>query len=207
MHIYQGKDVAGFILAGGCSSRMGRDKAMLDIDGATMIERAIRLIRSVDVEPAVVGSFGEFRRELEIRVIADDWPGAGPLGGITTALRDSQARWNLVIACDMPYLTTEWLQFLLRWARESSADAVVPMNEGGPEPMCAVYHKRGETMIRTALESGTRKVTDGLAKLHVEHIEREEWKSFDSDGFLFKNMNEPADYEEAKARLSGRTKP
>jgi molybdenum cofactor guanylyltransferase len=205
MHIDEGKYVAGFILAGGRSSRMGRDKAMLEIDGVTMIDRAVDLMERSGLEPAVVGSFGESSR-IDVRLIPDDWPGAGPLGGIATALRDTQTPWNLVIACDMPYLTTEWLGFLLRRARESSADAVVPMNEGGAEPMCAVYHKRGETTIRTALRNGTRKVTDGLAKLRVDYLEREEWKGFDSEGFLFKNMNEPADYEEAKARLGGRAK-
>jgi molybdenum cofactor guanylyltransferase len=205
MHIDEGKYVAGFILAGGRSSRMGRDKAMLEIDGVTMIDRAVDLMERSGLEPAVVGSFGESSR-IDVRLIPDDWPGAGPLGGIATALRDTQTPWNLVIACDMPYLTTEWLGFLLRRVRESSADAVVPMNEGGAEPMSAVYHKRGETTIRTALGNGTRKVTDGLAKLRVDYIEREEWKGFDSEGFLFKNMNEPADYEEAKARLGGHAK-
>jgi molybdopterin-guanine dinucleotide biosynthesis protein A len=196
--------IAGFILAGGRSSRMGHDKAMLEIDGVTMLDRAIDLIRSAGIEPAVVGSFDESSRRVGVPVIPDDWPGAGPLGGIATALRHSQTPWNLVIACDMPYLTTEWLEFLMR--RASSADAVVPMNESGAEPLCAVYNKRAEATIREELENGTRKVTDGLAKLRVDPIEPGEWKGFDSDGFLFKNMNEPADYQEAKARLGGRAK-
>jgi molybdopterin-guanine dinucleotide biosynthesis protein A len=197
---------AGFILAGGRSSRMGRDKAMLEIDGVTMIDRAIDLVRRTGVEPVVVGSFGESARKPDGRVIPDDWPGAGPLGGIATALGDTQASWNLVIACDMPYLTANWMEFLMGRASASLGDAVVPMNEGGAEPMCAIYHHRGETAIREALENGVRKVTDGLAKLRVEYVEREEWKGFDSDGLLFKNMNEPADYEEAKVRLSGHRK-
>jgi molybdenum cofactor guanylyltransferase len=196
--------IAGFILAGGRSSRMGRDKAALEINGVTMIDRAIELIRRVDVEPAVVGSFGDSPRELGVRVISDEWPAAGPLGGILTALRDSRARWNLVLACDMPYLTVAWLEFLLTRARASPADAVVPMNERGAEPMCAMYNKSGEGAIRAALEGGIRKVTDGLSKLRIEYLEPEEWKGFDSDGFLFKNMNEPADYEEAKTRLGQR---
>src|SRR5271154_3497903 len=104
---------AGFVLAGGQSSRMGRDKAMLEIDGASMIRRAINLVRSVGIEPVVVGSPGEFKRQLDARVITDEWPGAGPLGGIATALSESDKQWNLVIACDMPYLTIEWLGFLL----------------------------------------------------------------------------------------------
>jgi molybdopterin-guanine dinucleotide biosynthesis protein A len=199
-------EFAGFILAGGRSSRMGCDKAMLEIDGITMIDRAIDLIRSAGVEPAVIGSFDESLRLVRVPLISDDWPGAGPLGGIASALRHTQSTWNLVIACDMPYLTTEWLEFLLRRAFASSGDAVVPMNEDGAEPLCAMYNKSAETAIRGALENGVRKVTEGLAKLRVDCIEREEWKGFDSDGFLFKNMNQPADYEEAKCRLGGRAK-
>ena len=197
---------AGFILAGGRSSRMGRDKAMLEIDGLTMIDRAIDLVRRVGVEPVVVGSVGESSRKPGGRVISDDWPGAGPLGGIATALRDTQASWNLVVACDMPYLTKNWMEFLMCRASTALGDAVVPMNESGAEPLCAIYHQRGETAIRDALENGVRKVTDGLAKLRVEYVERDEWKGFDPDGLLFKNMNEPADYEEAKVQLSGRAK-
>lgn len=199
-------DIAGFILAGGRSTRMGRDKAMLEIGGVAMIERAMDLVRRAGIEPVVVGSFGENPRSLSARVISDDWPGAGPLGGISTALRETRAAWNLVIACDMPYLTAEWLKFLMGRAFASSADAVVPMNENGAEPMCAMYHQRAEATIREALESGIRKVTEGLGKLQVEYVEPEEWKGFDSDGLLFKNMNEPADYEEAKARLGGHAK-
>jgi len=185
---------------------MGRDKAMLEIDGVTMIDRAIDLIRGAGLEAAVVGSFDESSPRVGVPVVPDDWPGAGPLGGIATALRHSQTPWNLVIACDMPYLTTEWLEFLMRRASASPAEAVVPMNEDGAEPLCAMYNKSAEATIWGALENGTRKVTDGLAKLRVDCIERAEWKGFDSDGFLFKNMNEPADYEEAKARLGGHAK-
>jgi molybdopterin-guanine dinucleotide biosynthesis protein A len=78
------------------------------------------------------------------------------------------------------------------------------MNERGAEPLCAMYRKPAEAAIREALEHGTRKVTDGLAGVRTEFIEPGEWKGFDSDGLLFKNMNSPADYAEARARLGGR---
>lgn len=199
------EEFAGFVLAGGRSSRMGRDKALLEIDGVRMLDRALDLMRHVGISPAVVGSFGELSREAGVRLIPDDWPGAGPLGGIATALFESRARWSLVMACDMPYLTKEWLEYLLGRAAGSTADAAVPMNERGPEPMCAIYGKNAEPIVRTAVESGIRKVKEGLLRLRIDYIERAEWKGFDSDGLLFKNMNTPADYEDAKARLSGRT--
>lgn len=194
--------IAGFVLAGGESARMGRDKALLEIAGVTLVERAARLVKTVAGSATVVGQPRAFQK-LKVRAIADDWPGAGPLGGIATALRASEAAWNLIVACDLPYLTREWLEFLLKRAADLSeeADAVLPMNERGAEPLCAMYHKRCESAMWLALDRGTRKVTDGLARLRVAHVEREEWKGFDSKGMLFKNMNSPEDYEEARRRL------
>jgi len=197
------EQIGGFILAGGESSRMGRDKALLEIDGVPMILRATRLMESVAGNSVIIGD--SVRLEgLDLRIVADDFPGAGPLGGIATALRTSITEWNLVIACDLPYLTGEWLEFLVTRACGSEADAVLPMNERGAEPLCAMYRKPAEAAIRRALDHGTRKVTDGLAGVPTEFIEPGEWKGFDSGGLLFKNMNSPADYEEARARLDGR---
>jgi molybdopterin-guanine dinucleotide biosynthesis protein A len=195
--------IASFILAGGVSSRMKRDKALLEIEGSPLLIRTARLLESVGGVPSVIGDPAAYA-SFGMPVIADDWPGAGPLGGIATALRASGAEWNLVVACDLPYLTREWLDFLVTRAKASAADAVLPMNALGAEPLCAMYHQRGEPAIRAALGSGVRKVTDGLQKIRVESIAPAEWKPFDSEGLLFKNMNLPRDYQEATARLGAR---
>ncbi|MGA8407391.1 MAG: molybdenum cofactor guanylyltransferase [Candidatus Acidiferrales bacterium] len=193
--------MAGFILAGGKSLRMGVDKGLLEIGGEAVILRTARVVELVAGSACVVGA-PESYGGLGLRAIADDWPGCGPLGGIATALRASEADWNLMVACDLPFLTRGWLDFLARRGRASAADAVVPMNERGAEPLCAMYHARCEAAIRGALEEGTRKVTEGLGRVRVEYLERAKWKSFDNEGLLFKNMNTPADYEEAKTRLA-----
>lgn len=182
---------------------MGSNKALLEIGGVAVIVRVARLVAAVASDVTVVGS-PETYAALRLRAIRDDWPGAGPLGGIATALRASQAEWNLIVACDLPYLTREWLEYLVRRAQRSRGDAVLPMNEAGVEPLCAIYNKSAEAAIWLALDRGTRKVTDGLAGLHVEYMEPAEWKAFDSDGLLFKNMNSAADYREAKARFEAR---
>jgi molybdopterin-guanine dinucleotide biosynthesis protein A len=194
--------VAGFILAGGASSRMGRDKALLELGGVPLIVRTVRLVEAVVGSAMVVGDSAAFRA-LGLRTIADDWPGAGPLGGIATALRASSAPWSLIVACDLPYLTKPWLDYAVGRAVASQADAVIPMNATGTEPLCAVYHRRAEPGIRGPLALGNRKVKDAIESLRVEIIEPAEWKAFDSEGYLFKNMNSPEDYEEARARLDG----
>jgi molybdopterin-guanine dinucleotide biosynthesis protein A len=197
------QQIAGFILAGGESSRMGHDKALLELNGAALVVRTARLVETVTGTPAIVGA-PERLGGLGFTVIPDDWPGAGPLGGIATALHITSASWNLIVACDLPYLTRAWLENLVAMALASAADAVLPMNERGAEPLCAMYQKKCQPVIRAALERGTRKVTDGLVGLRLKSITPAEWKAFDSDGLLFKNMNSPADYEEAKARVGGR---
>ena len=198
--------ISGFVLAGGASSRMGRDKALLELAGVPMLLRTARLLQSVAGSIAVVG-FSEKYRPLTLPLLPDDWPGAGPLGGIATALRASTVPWNLVVACDLPYLTMAWLDYLVGRALSSQADAVLPTSVRGAEPLCAMYHKRCEPGIRAALSRGVRKVTDGLASLCIETVEPGEWKRFDSEGVLFENMNSPAEYEEAKKRLAKRAKP
>jgi molybdopterin-guanine dinucleotide biosynthesis protein A len=180
---------------------MGRDKALLELGGVALIVRAAAMVESVVGECAIVGDAVRLEG-LELRVVADDFPGAGPLGGIATALGESSAEWSLVIACDLPYLTRAWLDFLVKRTVGSKADAILPMNERGAEPLCAMYRKLCLSAIRAALDGGTRKVTDGLAGLRTDYVEPAEWKVFDSEGLLFKNMNSPADYEEAKSRLS-----
>jgi molybdopterin-guanine dinucleotide biosynthesis protein A len=192
--------IEGFVLAGGRSSRMGREKALLEIGGVPLIFRTARLVESVAGSATVIGET-EGIRALGLRCVPDEWPGAGPLGGIATALRVSAAPWSLVVACDLPYLTRAWLEYLVGRALESEADAVIAMNDGGAEPLCAAYRKSANATMRAAVSEGNLKVRSFLETLRGEVIEPEEWKRFDSDGYLFKNMNTPEDYEEARARL------
>lgn len=199
-------EAGGFILTGGESTRMGRDKALLPLLGVTLLERTVRKVQPLVQYAAVVGRSPE-HAGLDWSVYHDDLPGLGPLGGIVTALRlagelQPAASWCLVVACDMPYLTAEWLDFLLGRATASQADAILPMSEGGPEPLCAAYHRRCAQPVSAAVARGVRKVTDAFEGLRVEYIHPREWKPFASGGELFKNMNTPEDYAEAQARFS-----
>jgi len=180
---------------------MGQDKALLELGGEPIILRIARLVAGVVKADAVIIGPAALYGRLSLTAVEDDCPGGGPLGGIATALRVSNAEWNLVVACDLPYLTRPWLDFLLARARQTISDVVMPINFNGAEPLCAMYHKRCEAILHSALKNGIRKVTDGLAQLRLESIEPAEWKPFDPEDYLFKNMNTPADYEEARQRL------
>jgi molybdopterin-guanine dinucleotide biosynthesis protein A len=195
------QQVAGFVLAGGESVRMGREKALLELGGVPIVVRTARLLEALAGPPSVIGP-PERLSGLGLRVVMDDWPGLGPLGGIATALRHADKPWSIILSCDLPYLSGKWLEFLIGRALLSPADALLPQNDGGPEPLCAMYHKRCEATVAAALARGVRKVTDGIAGLTIAYIPAPEWKAFDSEGRLFKNMNTPSDYEEARARFS-----
>ena len=135
--------LAGYVMAGGGSTRFGRDKALVEIGGVPMLGRMIGLLRSVTEDVRVVagqGDYGKFGAEI----VADRWPREGPLGGIITALeataqRKVSAEWNLILSCDMPFLTAEWLRFLVQRAESSPAEVVLPRSSSGPEPLCACW--------------------------------------------------------------------
>jgi len=196
----------GFILTGGASSRMGRDKALLELAGVPLALRAARLLASLVERVTLVGP-PQLYTALGLPVLPDLQSGAGPLGGIATALNSSRGDWNLVLACDLPYVTRAWLQFLYERANASAADILLPESDTGPEPLCAMYRTRAAAHISAALARGVRKVTDGLVGLSIERILRADSKPFDSAGRLFKNMNTPADYEEARAFFGSRQAP
>lgn len=190
--------IGSFILAGGKSSRMGRAKGLLSFRGRPLVVHLARLMEFAGDAPVIIGPLSEYGG-LGFRAIGDDRRDLGPLGGICTALRVTTRGWNLIVGCDLPFLTREWLEFLTARAQASEADVVIPLNERGYEPLCAMYRKRAQAAIVEALERGVRKITDGLAELTLAPIAPEEWKAFDPQGRLFKNINTPAEYEQARA--------
>jgi molybdenum cofactor guanylyltransferase len=199
------RQVAGFILAGGASSRMGRDKGLLDFGGVPLIVHTARLLQPIVAEVTVVGSPNRYAK-FGLRAIADkaqaqhglESSGRGPLAGIATALSATLLPWNLVVACDLPYLSAKWLDWLLSRALFSHAEAIVPRTERGLEPLAAVYRRECGSQIAGALAHGVRKVSDAIEKLGVEFVYPREWRHADSGGFVLRNMNGPEDYEEAR---------
>lgn len=197
--------VAAFILAGGLSSRMGREKGLLEIGGEPLIVRTARSIEPLATEVTVIGP-PERYAALGLRAIADwnlerrEEAGAmkTPLIGIATALRVTKLPWNLILACDLPYLTAAWLDWLISRAVDSGAQIVIPRTSRGLEPLAAVYRRKCAAAITAALERGVRKVTDALEGLRMECIPEGDWHKLDPEGRILKNMNAPDDYEEVK---------
>jgi molybdenum cofactor guanylyltransferase len=157
---------AGFVLAGGQSSRMGRDKALLPVNGSTLIEQVAARVRSVAHDVTLIGQ-PERYQFLGYPVIADLVKGCGPLGGVYTALSVTNADWNLIVACDMPYVTADLLENLFQAAEATQADCVVPETSAGLDPLCAVYHRRCVSLASASITSNLLKMQDFVAALRA----------------------------------------
>jgi molybdopterin-guanine dinucleotide biosynthesis protein A len=196
------KKLGGYVLAGGGSTRFGRDKALVEFAGKPMLARMIELLRNTSKDVKIVSAPRNYA-DFETRIVEDRWPGEGPLGGIVTALLHTQeneptCEWNLIVSCDMPFLTSDWMAFLAGRAAQSEAEVVVPHSAHGPEPLCACWRTDAVGTLQSAFERGVRKVTQGISLLNAEVLDERDWKRFDSAGRLFWNMNTAADYEEAR---------
>jgi molybdenum cofactor guanylyltransferase len=194
--------VAGYVLAGGGSTRFGRDKALVEFGGKPMLARMIELLQSVSGKVKLVAPPGKYAG-YGVELVTDQWPGEGPLGGIITALEDAakglqKSEWDLIVSCDMPFLASDWLRFMAERAAKSAAQVLLPHSKSGPEPLCAFYRTDGTVKLRAAFESGIRKVTEGLKHVTTEVLDEADWKRFDNAGRLFWNMNTAADYDEAR---------
>jgi molybdenum cofactor guanylyltransferase len=199
--------VAGFILAGGASSRMGRDKGLLDFGGVPLILNTARMLESLVDDVTVVGSPQRYAA-LGLRAIADETdkqtrdvhngPGRGPLAGISAALATTLSRWNVIVACDLPYLSLEWLEWLISRALHSRAEAVVPRTQRGIEPLAAAYRRECGAPIAAALARGVRQVSAVIEELRLDLVYPREWRRIDPNDLVLRNMNAPSDYEEAR---------
>jgi molybdopterin-guanine dinucleotide biosynthesis protein A len=170
-----------------------------------LIVHAARLLQPLVAEVTVVGSPNRYAK-FGLRAIADqaqaqhgvESPGSGPLGGIATALSATHLPWNLIVACDLPYLSEKWVDWLLSRALCSRAEAVVPQTVRGIEPLAAIYRRECLAPISAALARGVRKVSDAVAELRVEFVYPREWLRIETSELILKNMNAPGDYEEAR---------
>jgi molybdopterin-guanine dinucleotide biosynthesis protein A len=203
-------DINGYVMAGGASTRFGFDKARAELRGETMLARMGRLVKNVAGSVSIVAPLGRYA-EFGERLVDDHWPGEGPLGGIITALMDAHSRkhehaWCLIVGCDMPFLTREWLSYLKDRTLTARAAVVAPQSALGLEPLCACWHTSATATLQLSFEDGMRKVTDAMKRVSMEVVDETEWKRFDDMGRLFWNMNTPAEYEEARRIMEAQGK-
>lgn len=194
------KDVTAFILAGGKSARMGKDKAFLSWQSGTLLSHACQLAAVVASEVRIVGDAKKFADSG--RVVEDIYRDRGPLAGIHAALTGSATELNLLLAVDVPFVSPDFLQYLVAQAQESSAVVTVPRAGGGWQPLCAVYRRAFAPVAEQSLREGNNKIDPLFAKVRTRVIDEAELAKAGFSSGMFRNLNTPDDLEQAKHSTS-----
>jgi molybdenum cofactor guanylyltransferase len=189
-------DVTAFILAGGKSTRMGTEKALVPLDGRTLLARALDLARLVAPDVRIVGDSAKFAAFAP--VVEDVFRDCGPLGGIHAALRASSTELNLILAVDVPFVSLAFSQYLIRRALNASAVATVPRAGGGWQPLCAVYRREFADSAEEALRAGRYKIDALFDTVRVQAIEEGELAEAGFSPRIFRNLNTKEELEAAR---------
>lgn len=196
--------VTGIVLAGGESRRMGKPKAFLKIGGKQLIQYPLALLNSICPEVFVVSKKPELYSKFNVKGIQDEVD-AGPMGGIYTGLREASYPWAIVLACDMPFVTREILEGLIRQIRpQSDLQAVIPLapEKSGKElmkqPLCALYSKQAIPTLEKKISSGQISLIESFSEPGARFMH---WLSLDPkdrEAISFRNLNDPKEFKSAK---------
>jgi len=188
--------MAGVILAGGESSRMGKNKAFIEVHGVRMIDRTVSLFKEIFGEVILVTNSPIEYLDVDIKIVKDLIPNIGPLGGIYTGLFFSSSPKAFFVGCDMPFLNKKVIQYFLALAE--SAEIVVHRLNDYWEPLHAVYSRSFMKSIERLIELGERRIIKGFKWTKVHEVTREELTPLDPDLHSLLNFNTP---EELKKLL------
>ena len=198
-------DISCIVLAGGKALRLGRDKTLETFSNTSLLERVVSNLRLFDSDIIIVTatkqSLLQFIGYPKLRVVADIYPGKGVLGGIYTGLVASDSLYNLVVACDMPFLNQALLRYMVQLA--DGFDLVLPRLGDMIEPLHAIYSKNCLAAIENLLRQDNLKISHLLASVRVRYVEAEEINQFDPKHLSFFNINTEADLKTAQ-ELAGK---
>ena len=185
--------VTAFIVAGGRSSRMGFDKALLFFRNQTLLERALQTATAVVPRVVIAGPRERYAKFGD--VVEDIYPDCGPLSGIHSALGVTGTDLNLVLAVDMPLMTPEFLSWLVVQAGDASELIVVPEALGGLQPLCAVYRRDLRAVVEQSLKDGDYKIGHLFTRAPTRYISEAEICRAGFSPEIFRNVNSPEEYE------------
>ena len=183
------------ILAGGKSSRMGTNKALVKLHGQTLIERVVEKVDYSVAKPIIITNTPEDFTSLKLPSFPDAIKNVGPLGGIYTALKYCNTTHCLIIACDLPFLTKEIIRLL--YEQGSNYDVLAFDVGHGVEPLCAVYSKNCLPNIKEQIDSGNFRVTDFFSDVNIRVISANHINQISHSNMFF-NINTPEDLNAAK---------
>ena len=191
------------ILGGGKATRMGCDKALLEIQGVPLIERVWRNAAPLAQRVVVVGG-GPYLEHRGVPTVPDRFPGAGALGGVGTALAHAgeslgPEAWVLVLACDMPFVRGDLIRLL--WARRKGVRIVVPRTSLGYEPLCALYRADVAGVVEAQVREGDLRLSTVFRRVGTRAVPEPELRAVDPGLRSFLNLNRPDDVERVRGLL------
>ncbi|MCH8316896.1 MAG: molybdenum cofactor guanylyltransferase [Bacteroidetes bacterium] len=196
------KQITAIILAGGKSLRMGKDKGLLQLNGLTFVERIYRVVSKVCAEVIIVAKQDGYEY-LGLPVFSDIYEDKGPAGGIHTGLFHSKSKFNIVVSCDMPFLSSDLLKFLLSYTGKNY-DVIVPRHRGKLQPLCAVYSKNCFCQLELFIQQNQLKMMNIIEQLNTKYVDINSTLDFYSP-YLFMNVNNQRDLVMIKKKLATKT--
>jgi molybdopterin-guanine dinucleotide biosynthesis protein A len=175
---------------------MGNDKAALALDGASLLERSVNLAKAVTGNATIIGS----RQKFGSAAIEDIHPDRGPLGGIHAALTASSSDLNLILAVDTPFISEEFLRFLVREGDRCATVVTVPYVGERYQTLCAVYRRDFLSLADRSLRTGQNKIDPLFCQTTVRRIDEQELIRLAFDPRMFDNLNTPEDFARAQDR-------
>lgn len=191
--------LTGVILAGGKSRRMGQNKALMNLGGRSLVARVAEVLRTVFEARLMVTNSPEVYADLGLPMVEDVYPDKGSLGGIYSAVHHAATPYCFVVACDMPFLNTAVMQYLM--AQIGNYDVVIPDVQGDMQPLHAIYSKACLEPMRRHLEGNRLKIVGFLPEVRVRTVTTAELQPLDPDLRSFQNLNTPEEFQAAGQRF------
>lgn len=194
------------ILAGGASTRLGEDKALIPLRGIPLMTRVAWRLSDLAGRIIIAGRShlpADIGLSTNVTFVPDTTYGEGPLVGIYSGLLASNAHHNIVVGCDMPFVSRRLLALLLDRAASSDTAGVVPEFAADPQPLCAVYDRDCLDEMRRAIGEGGRSPRDFLKRLSITVVPAQDFSDIDPTGRSFFNINTKDDLRKAEEMLRG----
>ena len=188
-------NVTGYILAGGQSSRMGMDKGLIELNNKAIIEHVIHQLKPV-VNNIVIVSGNQAYSKFGYELITDIIPQSGPAGGIHAALNHTATASNFILSCDMPFVTSQAIDFVINHAQ--GFQITIPFFKNNYEPMFGVYSKDCASYWQTMMKEGKKKLLDLISQFAVQQLFVDGNSLFDDSVFI--NINTKEDLMNAMKR-------
>ena len=192
--------VTGIILSGGKSTRMGEDKAFIELEGVPIVRRIYTLFKELFQEVIIVTNQQELFKNFDSKIYSDLIPNQGALGGLYTGLFFSTFQYSFCVACDMPFIKKALVQYIINHIE--GEDVIVPRTEDGLQPLHAIYSKNCLDPIKIIMEQGRYKIIDFYNQVNVKIVEEKDFTVLDPLRESFINVNTP---DELHSIIKGRT--